>query len=111
RDSHRHAPSLDAFARAGIRVFLQVEPGLADPETLIDLVLTRYRHHPSVVGFGVDVEWYREVAFPGWGKKRDDEGARRWEAQVKTHRADYRLFLKHWDLRWMPPQHRGEIVF
>ena len=110
-DHDKHAPYLDAFDRAGIRVFLQVEPGLADPDTLIDLVLSRYRHHPSVAGFGVDVEWYRESEVPGWGTKVDDETARRWEARVKAHRPEYRLFLKHWDPRWMPPRHRGDILF
>lgn len=110
-DSDRHEPYLDAFDRAGIRVYLQVEPGLADPETLIDLVLSRYRHHPSVIGFGIDVEWHREAEYPGWGKRVDDETARRWEVRVRAHKADYRLFLKHWDPRWMPPRYRGDLVF
>ena len=110
-DHDKHEPYLEAFDAAGIQVYLQVEPGLADPEELIDLVLGRYRHHPSVVGFGMDVEWYRESEHPGWGMKVDDETAGRWERRVKAHRASYRLFLKHWDPRWMPLRHRGDIVF
>jgi hypothetical protein len=110
-DHDRHEHYLDAFDQAGIDVYLQVEPGLADVETLTDLVLSRYGHHPSVVGFGVDVEWYRESEFPGWGMRVDDATAQRWEARVESHRAGYRLFLKHWDERWMPPAYRGDIVF
>jgi hypothetical protein len=110
-DVDKHEPYLAAFDAAGIQVFLQVEPGLADPERLIDLVLSRYAHHPSVVGFGIDVEWYRESEHPEWGEKVDDETARRWEARVQSHQADYRLFLKHWDRGWMPPTYRGRIVF
>ncbi len=53
----------------------------------------------------------RESELPGWGMKVDDGTARRWEARVKDHDPDYRLFLKHWDPRWMPPSHRGDIVF
>jgi hypothetical protein len=107
----KHERFLSHFDRAGIRVFLQVESAHADVPTLIDLVLGRYKHHPCVVGFGVDVEWYREADRPEWGVPVDDETARQWEARVKAHNPAYRLFLKHWDLNWMPPTYRGEIVF
>ena len=110
-EADKHEPYLTAFDEAGIQLYLQVEPGLADPEALIDVVLKRYGHHPSVIGFGIDVEWYRESELPEWGRKVDDETARQWETRVKAHDPGYRLFLKHWDLRWMPPSFRGDLVF
>ncbi len=110
-DSDIHERFLSHFDRAGIHVFLQVEPAHADLPTLIDLVLGRYKHHPCVIGFGVDVEWYREADRPGRGVPVDDETARTWEARVKSHNPSYRLFLKHWDFNWMPPAYRGEVVF
>ncbi len=106
-----HRSYLDHFDQAGIKVFLQVEPGHADVSTLIDLVLNRYRHHPCVIGFGVDVEWYREADHPGRGVQVSDLEAKTWEERVKSHDPDYRLFLKHWDRRWMPPRYRGDIIF
>jgi hypothetical protein len=106
-----HEAYLDAFDKAGVKVFLQVESADADMETLIDLVLSRYKHHPSVIGFGVDVEWYRIADTPETGTKVDDATAKRWEARVKSHDPAYRLFLKHWDVAWMPPTYRGDIVF
>lgn len=106
-----HEAYLDAFDRAGVKVFLQVEPADADMETLIDLVLGRYKHHPCVIGFGVDVEWYRIADTPKTGAKVDDAAAKKWEARVKSHHPGYRLFLKHWDAGWMPPAYRGDIVF
>jgi len=69
---------LEAFDQAGYQVWLQVEPAMADIPALIDLVMERYHHHPCVVGFGVDVEWYR------WSEKENedvavtDEQARAW---------------------------------
>ncbi len=99
------------FDRTGIKVFLQVEPAHADMPTLIDLVLGRYKHHRCVIGFGVDVEWYREADRPEWGIPVDDETARQWETRVKSHNPSYRLFLKHWDPDWMPETYRGDIVF
>lgn len=107
----KHEEFLSAFDKAGIKVFLQVEPANADMITLIDLVLSRYKHHACVIGFGVDVEWHREADNPEWGAKVDDTMAQQWEARVKSHNPKYRLFLKHWDNRWMPPKYRGDIVF
>jgi hypothetical protein len=107
----RHERYLSYFDKAGIKVFLQVEPANADMETLIDLVLGRYKHHPCVIGFGVDVEWNREADKPGYGCEVDDATAQRWEARVKSYNPGYRMFLKHWDVKWMPPAYRGDIVF
>lgn len=102
---------LDYFDKAGIRVYLQVEPGDADVEELIDLVLSRYGHHRSVVGFGVDAEWYRINGTEGWGTPIGDHSASGWEERVQSYKRDYRLFLKHWDSDWMPPRYRGDLIF
>ena len=107
----KHESYLDHFDKTGIKIFLQVEPGNADVETLIDLVLNRYKHHKCVIGFGIDVEWYREYDKPKWGVRVNDQSARSWEARVKRHNNNYQLFLKHWDRRWMPPKYRGDIIF
>ncbi|MBN2207415.1 MAG: hypothetical protein JW742_08425 [Candidatus Aminicenantes bacterium] len=110
-DVEKHERFLSAFDAAGVKVFLQVEPANADMKTLIDLVLGRYKSHPCVIGFGVDVEWNKEADFPKRGEKISDDVARQWEAWVKTHDPKYRLFIKHWDPLWMPPHYRGDIVF
>jgi hypothetical protein len=107
----KHEPYLDYFDTAGIKVFLQVEPANADMATLIDLVLGRYKHHPCVIGFGVDVEWNKTADHPETGMAVDDATARAWEEKVKSHNPAYRLFLKHWDEKWMPPAYRGDVVF
>lgn len=107
----KHEPYLDYFDQSGIKAFLQVEPANADVPILIDLVLSRYKHHQCVIGFGIDIEWHREVDNQDWGVKVTDKQAEAWELQVKSHNKDYRLFLKHWDRNWMPPRYRGGIVF
>ena len=106
-----HEPYLAYFDKAGIKVFLQVEPGNASVDTLIDLVLNRYKHHSSVIGFGIDVEWFRESERKGWGIPVTDSLARAWEKRVKKYNPDYKLFLKHWDRDWMPSTYRGDIIF
>lgn len=110
-ETDKHERYLSHFDTVGIKVFLQVEPANADVNTLIDLVLNRYKHHESVIGFGIDVEWYRESEKPGWGIEVTDDEAKIWEEKVKSHKGHYRLFLKHWDRNWMPKNYRGNIVF
>ncbi len=73
-------------------------------------MLKRYRHHPSVAGFGVDVEWFN----PRGADLNDpvtDELAQRWDAKVTSYGPAYSLFLKHFDQSAMPPTYRGQIVF
>ena len=62
--------------------------------TLIDLVLSRYRHHPSVIGFGIDVEWHRWSDENQEGVAVSDDQANTWLATIRRHNPDYRLFLK-----------------
>lgn len=116
-NTDKHEGYLKYFDEHGIKVFLQVEPCSADVEWLIDIVLNRYKHHPSIIGFGVDCEWYQQAEAeaigmdPGFGMKVLDEDAKAWEERTKSHNKDYKLFLKHWDFNWMPPNYRGDIIF
>jgi len=101
---------LSHFDSTGVKVWLQLEPGAANVETLIDLVLTRYGHHPCITGLGIDVEWYHAHAHTH-GRKVTDAEARRWEKLVQSYNPAYRLFLKHYAQAWMPPLYRGNILF
>jgi hypothetical protein len=106
-----HEEYLAWFDAHGVSVFLQVEPGFADVPTLIDLVLDRYAPHPCVIGFGVDVEWFGNVTEGGEGTPVDDTTASSWESRIRSRDSDYCLFLKHWDIAFMPPLYRGSIIF
>jgi len=105
-----YKPYLDLFDQLGVQVWLQVEPGDADVATLIDLALRHYSSHPSVVGFGVDVEWYQRKDHKD-GKAVTDEEARAWVERVRSYNPAYRLFLKHWLVEKMPPTYRDGILF
>jgi hypothetical protein len=102
--------TLTLFDAKGFGVWLQVEPGNASVDELIDIVLDQYKHHPSVVGFGIDVEWYKSTNGPR-GQPITDEEAKRWVAAVRKHNPGYELFLKHWEKDWMPPTERDGIFF
>jgi hypothetical protein len=102
-------PYLTAFDKEGIKVWLQVEPGNADMLTLIDLVMKQYAQHPSVIGFGVDVEWYQSRANKN-GQAVTDAEAQAWVERVRTY-GDYLVFLKHWLPDKMPSTYRDHLVF
>jgi hypothetical protein len=102
--------ALALFDRKGFKVWLQVEPGNADMLKLIPLVLERYKQHPSIAGFGVDVEWYKSDGSPE-GSPVSDAEAEAWVEAVRAVDPDYKLFLKHWDYDFMPPTYRDGILF
>jgi hypothetical protein len=101
---------LTKFDKEGVKVWLQVEPGAANVDTLIDVVLNRYKKHSCVAGFGIDVEWLDGIKVSG-GRYVNDAEAQRWEAKVKAVDSSYTLFLKHYSPKWMPPVYRGSILF
>lgn len=110
-DADKHEPYLKYFDEQGIKVFLQVEPGFADVNTAIDLVLKRYKQHPSVIGFGIDVEWFQNAKTDSPNGIATDELVKGWEARVKAHNPKYRFFVKHFRTDNLPPKYRGDVVF
>ena len=108
--SDQNEAYLTRFDSAGFNIWLQVESGAASMDTLIPIVLNRYKHHSCVRGFGVDVEWFFANTISG-GRKVTDAEAQSWEQRVKAVNPSYTLFLKHYATSWMPPTFRGNILF
>ncbi|MBN1809107.1 MAG: hypothetical protein JW909_08555 [Planctomycetes bacterium] len=104
-------PYLRAFDAAGIEVWLQVEPGRADPVRLIELVMERYSTYRCVKGVGIDVEWYMRSADSPMGAPVSDAAARQWLAAVRRSGPDCGLFLKHWRTDMLPAGERTGILF
>lgn len=110
-DEDVNEPYLEAFDRAGCKVWLQVEPAMADVPALINLVMDRYGRHPCVIGFGIDVEWYRWSERDNEGVAVTDEQARAWSKLLRSRDSGYLLFLKHWEQSQLPPTYRQGVVF
>jgi hypothetical protein len=106
----KFGPDFTAFDTAGIKVWLQVESSGCDMGMLIDLVFKQYGSHPSVIGFGVDDEWYLNKQYRN-GKPITDAEAQAWVTKVRTYKPTYQVFLKHWLTSQMPPTTRTGLVF
>jgi hypothetical protein len=107
----KFGPDFTAFDAAGVKVWLQVESSACDMPMLIDLVFKQYGSHPSVIGFGVDDEWYLNKSYQV-GKPITDAEAQAWLTQTKSYKASYKLFLKHWLTSQMPPTYRhADLTF
>jgi len=104
-------PLLAAYDKAGLEVYLQVESADADVPMLMDLIMKRYKHHPSVIGFGVDVEWYHQSKYPGYGKPLTDDEVIKWANQVKTYNPNYSLTLTHWDATYLSNARPNNVLF
>lgn len=105
-----HEEYFDYFDQQGIRVYLQVEPGFADVDTLMELIMQQYGEHPCVAGYGVDVEWYYGITDDS-GLPVTDALAEKWDAHLKELNPEYRLFLKHYNIRYLPSTYRSDILF
>jgi hypothetical protein len=93
-EQRQHEAHLKYFDENGVDVFLEIWPAKGDDvPRAMDTWLERFAQHRSVVGFSVDLEWYRAV---------DDASAEAWDKKLKAHNPKYRLMLKHWDVRAMP---------
>ncbi len=95
----------------GCQVWLQVEPGDADIVALATRTMARYKQHPSVKGFGVDVEWYKTGNTNGYGTPLSDEVAEAIDKAVKKVDPRFNCFVKHWNKKWLPKTYRSDMIF
>ncbi len=102
---------LDMCDAKGYQVWLQIEPGDTDIVEIAYQTMKYYKNHPSVMGFGVDVEWYKPANTDGYGTPITDELAEQIDRAVKKVDPRFNFFLKHWDEEWMPPTYRSDIIF
>ena len=103
---------LTALDNAGYSVWLQVEPGDANLVELAKEVMNHYKHHSSVKGFGIDVEWYKRADNKD-GMKLNKDGepntASNVLSAVKAINKNYTVFVKHWKQSWLPDPAKGFI--
>jgi len=87
---------LTAFDNAGLKIWLQSEPGLADINTITKLLMDTYGNHSCVIGVGIDAEWYPNTVTAA--------DAQSWTSYIQNnYGSQYKFFIKHYDVSKMPP--------
>ncbi|VVB51197.1 Carbohydrate binding domain protein [uncultured archaeon] len=99
RGSDIYEPYLSAFDAAGVKVILQVEPRNANVPTLINIVMNRYKKHPSVIGFGIDNEWFGTCTE---GCTATAAQVTSWNKALHAINPNYVLMIKHFDELKLP---------
>jgi hypothetical protein len=85
-------PYLNRFDKDGLQVILSIQPNGAETADLIDIVLSRYSHHKSVIGVNVDVEW----KITGTPHHVSNEERDIWLKKIQSYNPEYKLFLTYY---------------
>jgi hypothetical protein len=109
----QHEEYLSFLDQQQVTVFLEVFPFKAndkqgipavDAGTEIDKWLGKFKHHKSIAGVGIELEYF--------GKATDSLAAV-WDKAIKKHNPKFRMFLRHYSQDFMPPSYRGngDLIF
>lgn len=100
-------PYLNKFDEDGLKVILSIQPNRADVSDLIDIVLSRYGHHKSVIGINVDLEWKLS------GNPNHVNTAERdlWLKKIQSYNPKYKLFLTYFkDYTYFPDDTKDIVI-
>ncbi len=107
-----HDRALSVYDRKKVRVILQLESGNSDISNALEVVFKKFGHHPSVLGFGIDAEWYfYKESKNKTGIPISDVEAERWVQKVLSFGQEYTLFIKHWKPDNLPPTFRHKNLW
>ncbi len=102
-----HERALSLYDRKGVKAILQFESGNSDIIECLEIAHKAFGHHPSVIGYGIDAEWYfTKESDDQTGIPIGDNDAAKWLDKVLSFNSSYSLFMKHWEPEHMPPSFR-----
>jgi len=100
-------PYLDRFDKDGLKVILSIQPNGDETSDLIDIVLSRYSHHKSVIGVNVDLEW----KLTGTPHRVSNEERDLWLRKIQSYNPNYKLFLTYYkDYTYFPDDTKDLII-
>ncbi len=99
-------PYLDRFDEEGLKVILSIQPNGADVADLIDIVLSRYSHHKSVIGVNIDMEW----KLTGNSNHASNKERDLWLTKIQGYNPEYKLFLTNFEDHTYFPDDTKDLV-
>jgi peptidoglycan/xylan/chitin deacetylase (PgdA/CDA1 family) len=97
---------LQAFDSKGLRVILSIQPLAADITQLIDMLLSRYGNHSSILGVNVDLEW-KQSGTPNHATNEERDA---WLDTIKTYNSNFKLFLTYFEDYTYFPEDAPDMV-
>jgi hypothetical protein len=99
-------PYLKKFDEDGLKVILSIQPNGADVADLIEIILSRYGHHESIIGVNVDIEWkLTGNPYHVSNKERD-----LWLNIIQSHDPEFKLFLTYFKDHTYFPDDAHDVV-
>jgi hypothetical protein len=100
-------PYLEKFDEDGLKVILSIQPNSADVADLIDIILTRYGHHESIIGVNVDMEW----KLTGNPYHVSNEERDLWLNRTQKYNPEFKLFLTYFkDYTYFPDDSENLVI-
>jgi hypothetical protein len=100
-------PYLNRFDKDGLKVILSIQPNGADVSDLIDIVLSRYGHHKSVIGVNIDLEW----KLTGNSNHVSNEERDLWLKKTQSYNPESKLFLTYFkDYTYFPEDKKDVVI-
>lgn len=96
---------LKYFSKKGIDVFLTIEPGAADINTAVDLVLKEYGSSGYIKGIAIDLEWYEGENI----LKREEISSIL--KLLLDYNENYTLIIKHWNINGFDKVDSSSIIY
>lgn len=100
-------PYLKKFDEDGLKVILSIQSNNADVADLIDIILTRYGHHESIIGVNIDMEW----KLTGNPCHVSNEERNLWLNRVQKYNPEFKLFLTYFkDYTYFPDDAEDVVI-
>lgn len=100
-------PYLQKFDSDGLKVILSVQPMNESVSQLIDILLTRYGNHTSIIGVNIDMEW----KLNGTPNHVSNEESDAWLKVIKSHSSSLKLFLTYFgDYTYFPEDSKNLVI-
>lgn len=99
-------PYLDKFDSNGLKVILSIQPLRANITQIIDILLSRYGHHHSIIGVNIDLEW-KESEMPNHVNNEERDI---YLNELRKYNLEYKLFLTYFQNYTHFPQDDEDLV-
>ncbi|AKB80223.1 hypothetical protein MSHOH_3740 [Methanosarcina horonobensis HB-1 = JCM 15518] len=100
-------PYLKKFDEDGLKVILSIQPNGADIPELIDIILSKYGHHESIIGVNIDIEW----KLTGEPYHVSDDERDLWLSRIQRYNPEFKLFLTYFkDYTYFPGDAQDIII-